>query len=282
MPERCESIYIEPFINALRAEYERTQPKPHAFDTPFRHSEGGACALKLAMQYQGVPASDPFDPPSLWVSWLGTTAGEAWAKAWVGYFPNARPEHPVHDPEMLASGSLDLLVPFTAITELPDKRSTTAELKTVNGSKFRRAIGVYHRGPGSRWQTPKGPAASHVIQLALNTIAAESRVGVLLYLSTEAVSKGVAKVLGMSDKDRFTAEWVYSREELEPIAAAELERLREIKEFVDSTHDSSLVRPEVINDSFEREILDPIGSDVLPWQCEYCSHYSICPAANIF
>ena len=61
-------VYASILLDAIQAEYAAAGPKPHAFDTPFRHSDGGACALQLAMKYQKVPESDPFDWPSMWVT----------------------------------------------------------------------------------------------------------------------------------------------------------------------------------------------------------------------
>ena len=276
MPTLNEPVYAAILIDKIRAYHEQQGPKPHAFDTPFRHSGGGDCGLALGLKYSGVPESDPLDEPSMWLTWLGTTVHEEWQEACDKVLACVA-ELAVHDDDMLASGSLDL---FHA--PRGSEHSVTVEAKIVNGSKFNRAIGIIKSGPKSRWKPAGGPGAGHVIQLALNTIGANSDYGVIFYLSTEAVSKGIQNAVNancdrqMSDMDRFIAEWTYTKEELAPIASAELDRLGQIMDTVDA---GRLPEPYAVGDDFEPVRVDP-NAEYPSWQCDYCSYLSVCPVAN--
>lgn len=267
MPKRVDPTYAGVLLDAIRSENEAAGRKPHAFDTPFRHSDGGACARFLGLSYMGVPESDPFDPASEYTAWVGTQIHEAWQ----AHCPTGWPEHPVIDAAGLASGSLDLS---------DWENDTCVEAKTVNGSKFQYATGIIKGmfGRPPKRQEPRGPDSSHVIQLALNTIDSGASVARIFYLTTEALSLQVYRAINelypdepMTERDRFCAEWEYTREELEPIAERELVRLAAIKAVVD---DGVLPAPYSVGDGFALEgPHDPIDTD---FPCLYCTRRTAC------
>lgn len=276
MPELRQTKYAGILLDAIQRRYDANQPKPHAFPTPFRHSDGGDCSRMLAMKAAGIEESDPFDPASVWATWLGEVIHGEWQAACEAQGLDCEAEYKVKDKEEVASGSLDL---YDVIAKSPnEKLSVTVEAKSVNGTKFRNAIGVMKRSYHSYRTTPKGPSSGHVIQLALNTCAADSVYGVLFYLSTEALSKQVHAAINqkykadpMTERDRFVAEWWFTREELQPIADQEIARLKAIKEVADM----GLLPPAVaIGDGFTVEHLDPTSEE--GWRCIYCTRRSVC------
>lgn len=279
MPKRVEPTYAGVLLDAIHAENEKAGKKPHAFDTPFRHSDGGACARFLGMSYMGIPESDPFDPASEYTAWVGTQVHERWQES-LGAQPATThkhgdcvpvAEHPVHDDDGLASGSLDLW---------DDENGGCIEAKTVNGGKFQYATGIIKGmfGRPPKRQEPRGPDASHVIQMALNTIDSGADWARIFYLTTEALSLQVFRAINelypdepMTERDRFCAEWEYTRAELEPIAERELVRLAAIKATVD---DGVLPAPYSVGDGFALEgPHDPVDTD---FPCLYCTRRTAC------
>jgi hypothetical protein len=266
VPELVEPVYAKVLLDEVHRQHLVGSNKPHAADTPFRHSDSGACARKLAFKYKGVPESNGFDGPSEWVAWLGTHLHEYWQRLCKERWNiHAKEEYPVWDEDKLASGSLDLLH-FNENAE-----RVCVEMKTVNGTKFQYAVGV-KKGKRPHRIKAKGPNAGHVIQLALNTIDSDADYGIIFYLSTEALSKFVELALDVKDLDRYVAEWKYTREELEPIAEEELRRLRVIKYCVDTL--DTMPQPLAVDDDFTRKLLDPRTNE--NWECLYCSHRDVC------
>lgn len=267
-----EAPYASALLDVVHAEHIANQPKPHAFDTLFRHSDGGACARYLGLKAMGYEDSDPFDPASEWVTWLGTQLHERWQESCeIKWGDEVIPELATHDPDMLASGSLDLM-------HLYDEKRVTVEAKFVNGTKFANAIGISKRGLHSKRKRPLGPGSGHIIQLAFNTLDTESDYGVIFYFATEALSKFVQIAIDryypdepLTDKGRFVQEWVFTREQLRPIAEAELDRLMRIKGAVLL---GKLPPRIAIGDNFREELVDP--NDEGCYQCLYCSRRGIC------
>ena len=243
-------------------------PKAQAFDTPFRHSDAGSCSRRLGFKALGVPDSDPFDLGSTWVAWVGTMVHEHWQKAVERVFPDAEAEVAVTSD--IASGHLDMLI------HLPGQ-TITFELKTVNGFKYSKAIGVDKSH--FRRLEPEGPSESHVIQTALNAAASGSDLMVIGYLAMESLSKKCAEIAGFSLLDRILSEWTYTPEQFLPIAEGEQERMRRILGQTDS---GTLPA----GDGYEKGKLININpnSPRPHWSCTYCSHRSVCerlPVGNL-
>lgn len=100
------------------------------------------------------------------------------------------------------------------------------ELKTCGGYSFKSAVGKARRG------TPaEGPRSEHILQGALNASAVGADELVIAYLAKECVSVNVAD--GIGDLARFSAEWTFTREDFEPLAKAERDRLAGILTLLD-------------------------------------------------
>jgi hypothetical protein len=248
-------------VTQLEIAAQAAGTKPQAFDTPFRHSEAGDCSRRLSFRALGVETTDPFDLGSRWVAWVGTMIHEHWQQAVLSVFEDLA-EAEVKVGTDIASGHLDLLL------NLPDQR-VCYELKTVNGFKYSKAVGVdkshYRRIPA------EGPNESHIIQCALNADAAGADLMVIGYLAMESISKKCAEVAGFSELDRILSEWVYTRDQFMPIAEAEKQRMRDIKALAD---DGILAEASVVEKG-NVLLLDP-NRERPAWNCDYCSHQSIC------
>lgn len=288
--QRVKPFYGRLLIDRLVTN-NRENPKPHAFDTPFRHSDGGGCMRKQGFKAARVPESDPFDAPSSWVAYVGTLAHEDFQDEADKLFGTAAvPEVAAHDANWLTSGSSDLThdVQELLTEHLPEGCRVCVEMKTVNGTQFARTVGIYKRGFKSKRTTATGPKPDHIIQLALNTIEQDCDFGVLFYNSTEALS--IQTMLGVNrmhpddpldEYDRVTAEWLFTREELWPIAEAEYARLTEAKLFADK---GLLHEAVAVGDTLDEMVtVSPHGEEP-SWNCLYCSYFTICknyPPGNV-
>jgi hypothetical protein len=152
-------------------------------------------------------------------------------------------------------------------------------LKTVGGFSFKSAVGKIRRGT-----PPEGPKSEHIVQASLNALAHGADELVIAYLAKETLSKSYDEVPEIS---RFTAEWSLTREQFEPIAKLEVERIEGILALLDGGELAARKVPGVPG-----EIVDPaesrwvktnaVGQPVdlgTVWNgtmCSYCSHYSLC------
>jgi hypothetical protein len=256
-----ESQLTHLLVAEIEADALAAGPKAQAFDTPFRHSEAGSCSRRLSLRAMGVPETDPFDQGSTWVAWVGTMIHEHWQKSVLRIFGDQATAE-IGVTSDIASGHLDMLL------DLGDQR-VCYELKTVNGFKYSKAIGVdkshFRRLP------PDGPNESHILQCALNADAAGADLMVIGYLAMESLSKKCAEVAGFSEQERILSEWAYTKEQFAPIAEAEKARMRQIKAKAD---DGILVDALVVEKGNVIR-LDPNASRPA-WNCDYCSHKSIC------
>lgn len=236
--------------------------KPQAFDTPFRHSDAASCQRRLGFKALGVPDSDPFDSGSTWVAWVGTMIHEHWQAAAEHRFGEGAVAE-LRVTSDIASGHLDLFV-TTA-----EGQKICFELKTVNGFKFSKAIGVDKSH--FRRLLPEGPDYKHIVQSALNASAAGADLMVIGYLGMESLSIKCAEVAGFSQLDRVMAEWTYEPEVFEAIAEAERDRMKMIlanAELGILLSGSAVEKGNVI-------AIDPNANRPY-WACTYCSHKSVC------
>ena len=282
------------FTNLLvRKLVEEAKTKPeleHAIKgTLLRHSDAGGCARKIGLKVAGYPPSDPIDGAGLWVMWLGSMIGEKLAEeACRVYGEGCKAEYEIGWHDLSASGHLDLLVdiPWTsdyAETEVPDGPHRhpdfwriCVEYKTMGGSGFDKSVGLNRKGYKLADKGPEGPRASAKIQGALNALAVDAdelRIG---HISLEAVSKQLAAKINWGDEDRILAEWSYSREEFEPWALAEKERMAWLLNIVEEGH---LPDRWAIDDQMEHLHLNPQDARP-PWQCDYCSYRQLCEYAG--
>jgi len=263
-----------PLLTGLLAERihrdnEAEGKRPKAFDTLLRNSGAGKCARQLGLAAAGYEESDQPDISGEWVMWLGSLIHEKWQEAAIDML-----EFDIVDPEFqvrfgdLTSGHLDARI------RLVDGRLVAYELKTRGATGFDRAIGLDRRF--FKEKPLEGPTTSDKLQGALNAYAIGADLMVIGIIGLEAVSKAFARKLGFEDLRRIMAEWHYTREEYEPWAIAELDRMEEIADHLRS----DVLPPRwAVGDDMTQVELDPDASRPA-WQCDYCSHRTTCSYAG--
>lgn len=232
--------------------------KPQAFDTPFRYSDSGKCARSMAYSMLGYEG-EPFDAAGTFVTGLGTLIHEICQEAILKRYPDAKFEIPSR--VATSSGHADGIIPTD------DLGLVLWELKTMNGTAAKKAIGFNTKG----WGAPGGPRFSTVLQSALNAQANGCDTIVVGHIALEAISKGLAEKWDVSEFMRFIAEWVIPKEVWEPLADQEIARQLEIVDVVES---GFLPYRTAVDDDGMQISLDPDNSKY--WQCQYCSHVDRC------
>jgi hypothetical protein len=255
------SLVVDAIHEANIADGKRSK----AFDTMFRHSDAGKCARQLGFAALGYEETEPMDLAGVWGTWLGRTIHEEWQKCLLETYPDAEVEVKVRFDDT-TSGHLDALI------TTPEGVKICYELKTMGSFGFDKATGLM-RKTWSR-KAPEGPRLTAIIQGSLNALASGADVLVIGVIGLEAMSKGYADKVGASELDRIMAEWHYSREEFEPIALSELDRLAEIKGWLDA---ETLPPRWGIDDSGRQVEFDPENTQ---FPCGYCSHKSLCRYAG--
>jgi hypothetical protein len=251
-------------VDAIHEANEAEGKRPKAFDTMFRHSDAGKCARQIAFGHLGYEESEPMDLAGEWVTTLGTVIHGQWQEAFLWSYPDAQVEVKVRHGD-LSSGHLDALVSIDGIT-------FCYELKTMGSFGFDKAMGLMRKNWSRK--EPEGPRLSAIIQGALNALASNADVLVIGIIGLEAMSKGYAEKVGASDLDRILGEWHYSREEWEPLALAEIDRLEEIKGWL--AQDVLPPRWGIDDNGNSKEFVPE--KDQFP--CGYCSFKSMCQFAG--
>lgn len=264
---RFASLLVEEW----RSEHDDDKARAHT-DARFRHSDAGKCARAVAYAALDIPR-EPMDLSGVWNVGLGSRVHEWWQEAVLRRWPDAEIETKVRTVGAAGAGHIDAVV-------RDDGKTTAVELKTIGGFGYKMAVG--DRGAA------QGPKEDHILQAALNAAAVDADEAVIVYLSKEAISVAAAKRKGFSDLGRFAAEWTLTREQYEPLARAEAERVSGILDLLDDgtlplrrfptaelpkgheVQDASTGRWEVRG--AEGEILD-FGTY---WACGYCAYQQVC------
>jgi len=249
------------FVEDMQERNRELGPKPKAFDTPFRYSDSGKCARAMSYSYFDYPGEE-FDLPSTFVTSLGTHLHELVQESIGRLYPEAQFE--VASRCVTTSGSAD------AYIELDNGEKILYELKTINGTGFKKAIGLKTRPPAI--SNPAGPRASAILQAAVNAKQLACDTVIIGLVSYEAISRQTAAAAGLSEIERFIAEWEIPREVWEPIADAEIIRQLRILEDLDENYLSDRF---VIDDNMQEVMLAPEDSRQ-GWQCVYCSYSQQC------
>lgn len=205
--------------------------RPKAFDTLMRASQAGQCTRRLWYTITNPDQADDATPADRWRMALGTmvhnkieedmvpmvlqqvTAEGPWTDIEV------EPKFTLEDQGVSCSGSGDLFV-----LDVDGKRGLI-EIKTVNGYKFKCRALDFDGGPA-------GPETYHLRQLGLAVQAYDADWAVILYVSMELTSPRDLRRAGdklgitLDDWDKFIAEWVFTRDELQPVIDDEMRRMR--------------------------------------------------------
>ena len=251
-------------VSKIMADNARRGAKPTAMGTRMRYSDAGRCLKQRAFKAYGYEPTNPMDPPGHWVTWLGEQVHKALQAVLVDtYGELVSIEHASQIDGLDCSGSSDATFFFPA-----SKR--VYELKTMGEYKFDSSVGVNRLA--RRSQEPKGPGASSKLQGALNALAQDADLLTIAHLSFSAFSKQLSEDIGVTDLDRFMAEWTYEREEWEPWALEETGRMAGLLVDIDNGY---LPVPMAVNDDFSVSKLNPNIQNP-KWNCVYCDYFDLC------
>lgn len=261
-----------------------------AADTRFRHSDGGGCSRAIAYAALELPWSNPVDISGIHVMERGRILHELLQEALRERYGMAAEIDCLID-GFDGSGHADGLIishlgprPDAQAWPGKDRRVIVAEYKTVGGYTYKLAVGERSEPRGPRWM--------YVVQGALNAKALNADELVIGLLSVEAISKQVADRKHYSDVQRFCAEWTLTREEYEPIARAEIERVSTILAGLDEGElpprtipDPEMPANHVITDPRKGIWVEydnqghPLDSKTT-WHCAYCRWQNVCATTD--
>lgn len=193
--------------------------------TRFRASWAGSCTRRLAYDMLGYKPTNPTTIADSWRFGIGSLVHEEVQKVMLDAFPGASVEVTVdlRDVDLDGSAHVDIV-----ITQDIPRWVTVIELKTISGYGMKMAIGA--RG------TAEGPRTNAILQGALTAYALDADELVIGYLSLENLSPRELTKLGphKTEVDRFAAEWTFTRDEYQPLAQAEIERVNAVMATVDA------------------------------------------------
>jgi hypothetical protein len=272
-PPDSEPRFVHLLVERMQAHNDEAGDKPTAYGTRIRHSDAGKCARAIAFRALGVKG-EPMDQAGVWVTSLGTLIHEHWQDALQAVYPDAEVEPKLRIDGLDASGHADAVVNH-------EGKRILVELKTTGGFGYKKKV-------GDRGQA-EGPSYEHILQAALNGAAVDADEIVIAYMATEAISRQAAKgKKHITELTRFCAEWTFTREEYEPLARKEQERLQGILDVVDG---GELPRRIIPSPELPKgaEIVDPlagrfevrdhdgrIADTGTWWSCQYCPFQSTC------
>lgn len=259
---------------------ERDREWEEAAQARFRHSNAGACARAVAYAALGLPR-EPMDAAGHYITRQGSWLHEELQQAVNEVHPCAETEVQVSAAEGFA-GHEDLNVTTDdGNTEDPDETVSSIEAKSVDGYAFKQAVGERY--------APKGPKYDHVIQASLNARARDADEAVIVYLARGAISHQAAAARKIEDDyGRVIAEWTLPREQYEPIADKEIERVQAILALLDDGQlpkrripDPELPLRHVITKPQDGTWVE-VDADGTPvdtgttWHCIYCPYQKVC------
>lgn len=252
-----------PSYGLILADYLAAQDdsKPTAGNTRFRHSDAGSCGRSIALTAAEVEPSNPAQPSGRWQMNIGTYGHEVFQAAMAEHFG----EKVGCEVDALWSDGFD--GSGHSDTLWLHAGRTLGEVKTMGGYGWDLAVGI---GRKARKRTdPQGPKVSALIQGALNALALDCDELVVICLSNENISDSLATQLGLSEIERFYAQWTFPREVWEPWAVAEKARVSKILALLD---EGNLADRYWIADGFVPTRLR--GTENFP--CGYCRHRDTC------
>lgn len=246
----------------------------------FRASDAGGCARKLAYKAAGIAESDPMDITGYWNTTIGRWLHDQWQQA-VDEDPDVHARFEVEYRFLDGRGivRVDALIELEQPSPKDQNEPFTIvyEGKSINGYGFKAAIGKIRRG------TPaEGPRTGAILQGAIGGLCAGADEVVVGNWAKETLSGSTYD--DVDELARFTAEWTLTREQFEPLARTELERVEGILTLLETGLLASRKIPgapgEIVDPSMGRwEKLDPSGLTLdtgKTWECNYCSYQSLC------
>lgn len=258
--------YGAAYADVLRA--DNAKGKPTALGTPLRMSSAGACLLAQQLDALGVTPTNPPDEASLWSMRLGTLAHADIQAALAERYPGCEAEVKVVDGPG-SSGHIDVTF------RRPDGTvPAVIEVKTMGQFPFSLAVGVSTRGYKRLAEGPHGPKATHLLQAARSANAVGADEMTLLYLCVDPLARSLAEKLGLTEAERWRAEWTYPADVYEPWVDEEHRRLALVMGHLET---GTLAPRLTVDDNATPRVLDPT-SDNFP--CGWCNHRETCLALH--
>lgn len=265
-PDPQDTHVLFDFLEELReSDYAPPVANPEA---RIRHSWAGDCVRALGYKLAKVEETNPPDRAALLTFKLGTFVHDLWQEA-KSREPGVATEVSNFIAEIPSAGHSD------AVDE-----DATYEVKSINGFGFKQAIGATSGGKA------EGPRRSALLQGALNAFADGSRLLKIVYVSLEAISKGIGAKAGLVTPDRrMSAQWTFDTHEWLPLAEGEINRLRNVVHRFDVGEELPRHMPgmpqgaRIINPKTGQWVLregDNIIDTGSVWQCGYCSYQDRC------
>lgn len=281
VPPDPEPTFLAAYFDFLAERNAAEGERPHAVaGTRFRHSMAGSCSRAIAYHAMKVPESDPMDLAGIVVTSNGSTKHDEIQEVLCEKLdPDVfQVEVPCQIEGFDGSGNADGLLELWDGDELV--KVILWEHKNVGGYAYKMAIG--ERG------APQGPKLSAITQASLNALALDADEIVVTMSTWEAVSVGIAKKKNLSELDRVSAQWTFTRDYWEPIALAEVARVNGILGLLD---EGVLPSRKMPDPDFPKaaKIVDPatgrwelhdeakgLVDTGLAWNCLYCRWQTMC------
>jgi hypothetical protein len=233
----------------------------------FKASDAGKCARAISYRAAKVPESNPMELTGHHNVTIGRWLHDVWEAAVLERYPDAtfEVEHWFLDDRGIVR--IDLVIEIDGVR-------IAYEMKSINGYGFKSAIGKIRRG------TPaEGPRTGAILQGAIGGLMVDADEVVVGNLAKETISYD-----GMAELDRFAAEWTLTREQYEPLARKELERIEGILDlFADGEMAARKIPgvPGVITDpgtgTWQVQDSDGMVLDTgSTWECRYCPWVDLC------
>lgn len=275
---------------------ETLERRSKAADTLMRASDAGRCLRELFFKIDDEEGDEP-GPANRWRMELGTMTHNLIEQEMVpkiavpGWTVTAEPKFDLSEQGVSLSGHGDLLL------EHREEGRVVLEIKTVNGTKMKNRAFDWNGGPA-------GPEAYHLRQVGLAAQAFDATAVVILYVALENMGpqqlRNAEKAFGvvMEEWDKFIAEWVYDRADLQPMIDEELRRMRLVTQaherglsagdipkvvIVDGPKPGGRMVTIVDQDNGTWELADEEGRIVEigdTWACRYCSYRGVCKDAD--
>lgn len=258
---------------------------------PYRASNAGTrCDRAAYYQLAGTPVTNPPTLADMWRMATGTIIHDVLeAIAEIMFEENdqvtnvrVEPKVDLRNVKIPGSGSGDIVMEYDGV-------GTAVEVKTVGGFKYKLAATSFN-GP------PKGPDYGHIVQGLIAALAQGLERLVIVYVAMENVSVEQAEKMGLTDTQRFAAEWHFDVTRLNELLGAEQDRVAELLEAVernDADPETTVLPPRelrtsevpagAIVQSTRTGAWTVVGADGdtivdtgKTWMCGYCRHRDQC------
>ena len=264
-------------LSHIGEEFAEGSPAPSMPDEKiWRGSMAASCSRQIAYRLCDTEPSNPLTGADYWRFGLGTMVHNQLKPAIDRWLDKEEGVTAIEEAEVELGehgyGHVDL-------TLKAGDKTIVVELKTINGTGFKKAIGG------------EGPRHSALVQGAMYAHASNADLLIICYLTMELLSPNYAEAKGFDNTGRFGAEWHFTKEEFTPIAEAEIARLDYIADNLVQGLPHEVPRmfseydPEI---PWGAEIIDPsTGAWVLEednqllakgktWMCNYCNYQDRC------